>query len=62
LGHEHLIASKQPRKYSKKNFKTELQEKPKTASKVLDKPAALSFEKLGGFSDPGLRNYLHNVV
>jgi hypothetical protein len=24
-GHEHLIASMQPRKYSKNNFKTELQ-------------------------------------
>jgi hypothetical protein len=33
LGHEHLIASMQPRKYSKKNFKTELQKKPKTTSK-----------------------------
>jgi hypothetical protein len=37
----------QPRKYSKKNFKTELQEKPKTASKVLEKLAVLSYEELG---------------
>jgi hypothetical protein len=44
----------QPRKYSKKNFKMELQEKLKTASKVL--------EKLGGLSDPGLRGCVHNVV
>jgi hypothetical protein len=38
----------QPRKYSKKNFKTELQKKPKTNSKVLEKPAVLSYEELGG--------------
>jgi hypothetical protein len=34
----------QSRKYSKNNFKMELQEKPKIASKVLDKPAVLSYE------------------
>jgi hypothetical protein len=61
-GHEHLIASMQPRKYSKKNFKTELQKKPKTTSKVLEEPAVLSFEELGGLSDPGLRDCVHNVV
>jgi hypothetical protein len=43
------------RKYSKKNFKTELQEKPKTALKVLEKPAVLSCEELWGLSDFGLR-------
>jgi hypothetical protein len=52
----------QPRKYSKKNFKTELQEKPKIASKVLEKPAALSYKELGGLSDPGLRDCVHNIV
>jgi hypothetical protein len=52
----------QPSKYSKKNFKTELQEKPKTASKVLEKPTILSYEELGGLSDPGLRGCVHNVV
>jgi hypothetical protein len=52
----------QPRKYSKKNFKTELQEKLKTASKVLEKPAVLSHEELRGISDPGLRGCVHNVV
>jgi hypothetical protein len=37
-GHEHLIASMQPSKYSKKDFKTKLQrKKSKTTSKVLDK-------------------------
>jgi hypothetical protein len=51
----------QPRKYSK-NFKKELQENPKTTLKVLEKPAALSYEELGGLSDPGLRDYVHNVV
>jgi hypothetical protein len=52
----------QPRKYSKKNFKMELQEKLKTASKVLEKPAVLSHEELGGLSDSGLRGCVHNVV
>jgi hypothetical protein len=46
----------QPSKYSKKNFKTELQKKPKTISKVLEKPAVLSYEELGGLSDPGPRD------
>jgi hypothetical protein len=61
-GHEHLIASMPPRKYSKKNFKTELQKKPKTTSKVLEEPAVLSYEELGGLSDLGLRDCVHNVV
>jgi hypothetical protein len=61
-GHEHLIASMQPSKYSKKDFKTELQKKPKTTSKVLEKPAVLSYEELGGLSDPGPRDCVHNVV
>jgi hypothetical protein len=52
----------QPREYSKKNFKMELQKKPKTTSKVLEKPAVLSYEELGGLSDPGLRDCVHNVV
>jgi hypothetical protein len=42
----------QPRKYSKKNFKTELQKKPKTTSEVLE----------GGLSDPGLQDCEHNVI
>jgi hypothetical protein len=61
-GHEHLIAAMQPRKYSKKNFKTELQKKPKTTLKVLEEPAVLSYEELGSLSDPGLRDCVHNVV
>jgi hypothetical protein len=52
----------QPRKYSKKNFKTELQKKPKTTSKVLEKPAVLSYEELEGLSDLGLRDCVHNIV
>jgi hypothetical protein len=52
----------QPRKYSKKNFNMELQEKPKNSSKVLEKPAVLSYEELGGLSDPGLWGSVHNVV
>jgi hypothetical protein len=43
----------QPKEYSKKGFKTNHQRKSKTASKVLDKPAVLSYEELGGLSDPG---------
>jgi hypothetical protein len=61
-GHEHLIASMQPIKYSKKNFKMEFQEKPKTTSKVLEEPAVLSYEELGGLLDPGLRDCVHNIV
>jgi hypothetical protein len=52
----------QPRKYSKKNFKMELQEKPKTTSKVLEKPAAFSYEELGGLSDPGLWDYAYRSL
>jgi hypothetical protein len=52
----------QPRKYSKKNFKTELQKKPKTTSKVLEKPAELSYEELGGLSNLRLWGCVHNIV
>jgi hypothetical protein len=52
----------QPRKYSKKDFKTELQKKSKTTSKVLEKPAVLNYEELEGLSDPRLRDCVHNVV
>jgi hypothetical protein len=52
----------QPRKYSKNNFKTELQKKLKTTSEVLEEPAILSCEELGGLLDPGLRDYVHNIV
>jgi hypothetical protein len=40
----------QPSKYSNKNFKTELQKKPKTTSEVLEMPAVLGYEELGGLS------------
>jgi hypothetical protein len=46
----HLIASMQPRKYSKKTFKIEFQKKPKTTSKVLEMPAVLGYEELRGLS------------
>jgi hypothetical protein len=52
----------QPSKYSKKDFRTELWKKPKTTSKVHDKLAVLSYEELGGLSDPGPRDCIHNVV
>jgi hypothetical protein len=42
----------QPSKYSK-DFKTELQKKPKTTSEVLDKPAVLSYEELGACQTRG---------
>jgi hypothetical protein len=38
----------QPRKYSKKTFKTEFQKKPKTTSEVLEMPAVLGYEEFGG--------------
>jgi hypothetical protein len=44
----------QPRKYLKKNFKMELQKKPKTTSEVIEEPAVLSYEELGGLLDTGL--------
>jgi hypothetical protein len=40
----------QPRKYLKKTFKTEFQKKPKTTSEVLEMPAVLGYEELGGLS------------
>jgi hypothetical protein len=52
----------QPRKYSKKDFKIELRKESKTTLKLLDKPAVLSYEELGGLSDPGPRDCVHNVV
>jgi hypothetical protein len=52
----------QPSKYSKKGFKMKFQKKSRTASKVLDKPAVLSYEELGGLSDPGPLGWAHNVV
>jgi hypothetical protein len=51
-----------PSEYSKKDFKTELSKKPKTTSKVLEKPAILNYEELGGLSDPGPRDCVHSVV
>jgi hypothetical protein len=58
-GHEHLIASMQPKEYSKKDINTELRKKSKTTSEVLEEPAALSYEELGGLSDPGPRGCVH---
>jgi hypothetical protein len=52
----------QPSKYSKKDFRTELQKKPKTTLKVLEKSTVLSYEELGGLSDPGPWGCVHNVV
>jgi hypothetical protein len=49
-------------KYSKKDFKTKLQKKSKTASKVLDNPAELSYEELGGLSDPGPPGWARYIV
>jgi hypothetical protein len=49
-------------KYSKKDFKSKLLKKSKTTSEVLDKPKVLSYEELGGLSDPGQRGYVHSVV
>jgi hypothetical protein len=48
--------------YSKKNFKKELRKKLKTASEVLEEPAVLSYEELGGLSDPGPRGCVRQGV
>jgi hypothetical protein len=40
----------------------ELQKKPKTTSKVHEEPAVLSYEELGGLSDPGLWDCVYNLV
>jgi hypothetical protein len=52
----------QPSEYSKKDFKMELQKKPKTTSKILEKPAVLSYEDLRGLSHSGPRDCVHNIV
>jgi hypothetical protein len=49
----------QPKEYSKKDFNTELRKKSKTTSEVLEEPAVLSYEELGGLSDPGPRGCVH---
>jgi hypothetical protein len=52
----------QSEEYSKRNFKTELPKKSKIASEVLEEPAVLSYEELGGLSDPGPRGCVHQGV
>jgi hypothetical protein len=52
----------QPSKYLKKDFKTKLQKRLKTTSKVLEKPVVLSYKELGGLSDPEPRDCVHSVV
>jgi hypothetical protein len=52
----------QSEEYLKRNFKTKLRKKSKTASEVLEEPAVLSYEELGGLSDPGPRGCVHQGV
>jgi hypothetical protein len=52
----------QSEEYSKRNFKTELRKKSKTASELLEEPAVLSYEELGGLSDPGPWGCVHQGV
>jgi hypothetical protein len=52
----------QPNEYSKKDFNTELQKKSKTTSEVLEEPAVLSYEELGGFTDLGPWGCVHQGV
>jgi hypothetical protein len=52
----------QSEEYSKRNFKTGLRKKSKTASEVLEEPAVLSYEELGGLSDLGPRGCVHQGV
>jgi hypothetical protein len=49
----------QSEEYSKRNFKTELRKKSKTASEVLEESAVLSYEELGSLSGPGPRGCVH---
>jgi hypothetical protein len=49
----------QSEEYSKRNFKTELRKKSKTASEELEESVVLSYEELGGLSDPGPRGCVH---
>jgi hypothetical protein len=52
----------QPSNYSKKDFKMELERSRRLLRKVLDKPAVLSYEELGGLSNPGPRDCVHSIV
>jgi hypothetical protein len=52
----------QSEEYLKRNFKTELRKKSKTTSEVLEEPAVLSYEELGGLSDPGPRGCVRQGV
>jgi hypothetical protein len=49
----------QPKEYSKKDFNTEPRKKSKITSEVLKEPAILSYEEIGGLSDPGPRGCVH---
>jgi hypothetical protein len=52
----------QGEEYSKRDFQMELRKKSKIASEVLEEPAVLSYEELGGLSDPGPRGCVHQGV
>jgi hypothetical protein len=60
LGHEHLIALKQLRKYSEDTFKMEFGEL-EDAFRSTRKPAVLDYEELGGLLDPGPHDCAHGV-
>jgi hypothetical protein len=52
----------QPSKVLEEVLQDEASKKSKTTSKVLNKPAVLSYEELGGLSDPRPQDCVHNVV
>jgi hypothetical protein len=52
-GHEHLVTSMQSRKYSKKNFKTELQKKLKTISKSTREACSTQLRRARGLVRSG---------
>jgi hypothetical protein len=54
LGHEHLTASTQPRKYLEDNFKMKF-----GSTRTL---AVLDYEDLGGLSDPGTWDCARGVL
>ena len=51
-GYEHLIATKQSRKYSEDTFKMKFGRTRRCLQKYSE-PAVLDYEELGGLSDPG---------
>jgi hypothetical protein len=61
LGHEHLTASTQPRKYSENTFRMKFRRTQDTFRSTRT-PAVLDYEELGGLSDLSTRDYPCGVL